>query len=316
MSAPQYFLPKDFIATAEGLAFAVVASAPEAGRVVCSLRYVRAAKAWRKIATDAANALLTSRFPQYYRYSPAKDTWIHAVPAEAIVKHYRPRQILQALLNSASLDPIQQDLADLCALYRQAGLPLSQLGITGSLLLGAQNSASDLDVVVYERECFHQTRAVTQKLMASGTLQPLNAEIWRQTYARRGCALSLEEYIWHESRKFNKACINGRKFDLSLVTETTPEDEVTYRKLGMIELQAQVTDARCAFDFPSRLLLAHPEIRECVSYTATYAGQAHSGEWIAVRGVLEAAGNRSRRVLVGTSREAPDEYIKVLPQHE
>ncbi|MGR8933505.1 MAG: hypothetical protein ACU837_03855, partial [Gammaproteobacteria bacterium] len=140
----------------------------------------------------------------------------------------------------------------------------------------------------------------------------LNEAAWQETYKRRCCALSLEEYVWHERRKFNKACINCRKFDLSFVAGSPAEPQPRYRKLGLIALQTRVKDACYAFDYPAVLLLEHPDIGACISYTATYVGQAENGEWIEVRGFLEEAEDGTRRIVVGSSREAQGEYIKVI----
>jgi predicted nucleotidyltransferase len=309
------FFAKDFILTGEGLAFAVVDSTPEEGRVLCFLRYVREAGIWRKIETGVANTLLTSEYPHYFYYSAQKDAHLHAVPSAAVAHHYRPRERLQNLLQQIVLDPVQQDLAALCRLYRQAGLPLTQFGVTGSLLIGAQHADSDIDLVIYDRDCFRQARTVTKQLLKNGALQHLDAAAWRDAYDRRCCALSLDEYIWHERRKYNKACINGRKFDLSFVAGQAPELPRRYRKLGKVALQARVKDARYAFDYPATLLLEHPEITACVSYTATYNGQAEHGEWVSVRGLLEESECGERRIVVGSSREAHGEYIKVVATH-
>jgi predicted nucleotidyltransferase len=308
----QRFLAKDFVIVKEGLAFAVVDSALEEGLILCFLRYRRAANGWRKVDTAAANALLAAEYPHYLFYSAQKDARLHGVPVAAVTTHLKPRAVLQKLLRRRPADPVQQDLLVLCNLYRHAGLPLQQVGVTGSLLLGAQKAASDIDLVFYNRDCFHQGRKITQHLVSEGALEPLDEAAWRHSYDRRDCALPIDEYVWHERRKFNKACINGRKFDLSLVTESSHEHQRSYRKLGEVELRVRVKDARHAFDYPATLLLEHPEISSCVSFTATYNGQAESGEWVAVRGHLEETDRGTRRIVIGSSREAHGEYIKVI----
>lgn len=294
------------------MAFAVVDSVLEKDRVLCFLRYAREKASWRKLDTEAANALLTSRYPQYLYYSPLKDAHLHAVPVTAIARHCRPRERLQHLLRQSGHDAVEQDLAALCDLFRQAALPLTQFGVTGSLLIGAQHTHSDLDLVVYERDLFQRTRTAIRQLLDQGALQHLDDSAWQEAFNRRRCALSLNEYIWHERRKFNKACINGRKFDLSFVAGSAAAPQPRYRKLGAIELEARVKDARYAFDYPATLLLDHPEIGACVSFTATYAGQAEDGERIRIRGLLEETENGARRIVVGSSREAHGEYIKVV----
>ncbi|MGR8933504.1 MAG: hypothetical protein ACU837_03850, partial [Gammaproteobacteria bacterium] len=193
----QSFSVKDFVITGEGLAFAVVDSALEEDRVLCFLRYVRDASGWRKLDTAAANALLASCYPHYRYYSPLKDTHLHAVPVAAIVQHCRSPERLQSMLRQSATDPVEQDLAALCELLRREGLPLTLFGITGSLLIGAQHTASDLDIVVYDRDLFRQTRSVVRRLLDRNALQHLNEAAWQETYKRRCCALSLEEYVWH-----------------------------------------------------------------------------------------------------------------------
>jgi uncharacterized protein len=48
-----------------------------------------------------------------------------------------------------------------------------------------------------------------------------------------------------------------------------------------------------------------------VSFTPTYAGQAAAGEMIEASGWLEADTKGTLRLVVGTSRESPGEWIRV-----
>jgi len=199
----------------------------------------------------------------------------------------------------------------LCKLYHQYGLELSCMGVTGSLLIGAQNSGSDIDLVIYGRENFQQARSLTRKFIAANLLQPLAQSDWLSSYQRRGCALTLDEYIWHEQRKYNKALINHRKFDLALLDEKTTA-AVHYEKQGKVILQALVTDASAAYDYPALFGIDHPQIANCISFTATYTGQAVTGERVEISGLLERSLTGDQRVIVGSSREAEDQYIKVI----
>jgi hypothetical protein len=72
-----------------------------------------------------------------------------------------------------------------------------------------------------------------------------------------------------------------------------------------------VDDAR-AFDYPAEFKIDHKEISSIVSFTATYTGQAVSGEVVEVSGVLEQSEQGVKRIVVGSSREAHGEYIKVI----
>ena len=306
------YQPKDFIQTAEGLMFAVVAAHTEAGKIRCFLRYLPIDGVYRKVASLDANHYLANHYPHYLFYSPQLDAQLHAVAESDIVRHYQPQPILQQLLATDAADQVLADLHLLCGHLQQLGFDTRQLGVTGSLLLGLQNPASDIDLVCYDRAVFQQLRQALQTLIAQRHCRDLNAEDWQEAYARRNCALTLAEYIWHEQRKYNKAIINQRKFDLSLVLPTPHAYPQHYTKLGAMQIETQVTDDAFSFDYPAEWAIQHPEIAGIQCFTATYAGQAQTGERIAVAGQLEQDAAGVKRIVVGSNREAPGEFIKVL----
>ena len=305
------FLPRDFIETSEGLVFAVVDSRLEAERVLCCLRYAPAGGALRKLGTTEADAYLLRHAPTYRFISKRLEARLHGVPPSRIRRHYRPRERAAALLTASRRDVLEQKAARLLELLSSQGLPLDSLGLTGSLLIGAQTPRSDLDFVIYGREMFFAARGIVGRAIATGTLADLDEAAWRESYERRGCALSFEDYLWHERRKLNKGLVEGTKFDITLVDENLPADSGPVRKLGPARVRAQISDASQAFDYPARYRLAHPEVEEVLSFTQTYAGQAEAREWVEVAGILEETAAGWRRLVVGSSREAPGEYIKV-----
>ncbi len=309
---PITYLAKDFIQTKEGLIFAVVAQEIERGKVLCFLRYVLKGESWQKLDTALANQLLSDQYPQYLFYSEQKSAHLHAVDIQAITMHHQPKQCLQKLLVKQVPDAVEQDLLNLCHLLRMAGIALHDIGVTGSLLIGAQNSSSDIDLVVYDRKIFYCLRGIITQLITENKLQSLDAAAWLDSYSRRQCDLSYTDYIWHERRKYNKALINGRKFDLNLLVVQVADDLVTYEKQGALIIQAEVSDAQYAFDYPARLRVRHAKVAEVVCYTATYTGQAEQGEIIEVSGQLEVSNTGLVRILVGSTREAGGEYIKVI----
>ncbi len=327
------FFAKDFIETAEGLIFAVVAQGLEEGKVLCFLRYVSGPSGWKKVATEQANNLLQQQHPEYLHYSPVLDAHLHAVAVNRIVKHHQPKQRLQQLIQATGRDgvttaspsatlrralpgtvaaAVERDLLRLCELFQQHGLDMANIGVTGSLLVGVQNQASDIDLVCYGRDVFHRCRAITGKLIEQGDLQDLNDRDWRQSFERRSCELSFDEYVWHERRKCNKAVINGRKFDLNFIDHDAGSETSRYQKCGAMTLQCRVVDDTHAFDYPAEFKIDHDEIESIVCFTATYTGQALSGETVEVSGVLEQSELGVKRIVVGSSREAHGEFIKVI----
>ena len=306
------FLPRDFIETVDKLYFAVVAEGTEECRALCFLRYLGRSSGLQKLSTEEANALLREAFPHYLYYSRARDARLHGVPVEEIVRHYRPRQRLQELLTSVPKDLHEESVVTLAHHFIERGIDLSALGVTGSLLVGAHNPRSDIDWVFYERQCFTQAQAILRELMESRVVAPLNPPQWRDAYARRGCHLSFEEYLWHEQRKYNKGMINGIKFDLGLVVPGAEPETGAYSKIGQTTVRGELKDATYAFDMPARYVIDHSELRQVVCYTPTYCGQALTGDIIEAAGWIERGEDGEKRLVVGSDREALGQYIKVI----
>lgn len=306
------FKAKDFVKTRQDLVFAVVADGLEHGKVLCFLRYLNWQGQWQKVGTEQANAILSEHFPDYLYYSTVLDTHLHAVDERQVVQHFQPRQVLQDLLQAETTDPVVGDLQKLCSLLRANRLDLRQFGITGSILVGMQNHASDIDLVCYDREAFHQARHIIQALIAKDQCQALNDDDWLSAYQRRACDFALDDYIWHEQRKYNKAIFNQRKFDLSLSSPAAAGDSGQFHKAGFVRIQAEVVDDSHSFDYPAEYVIDHLDICSVVCFTATYVGQAKSGERVEVAGQLETDQQGRRRVVVGSTREAIGEFIRVL----
>ena len=306
------FRAKDFVQTEHGLVFAVVSDGLEHGKVLCFLRYIYREGQWQKVDTDTANTLLKKNHPEFLYFSEALDALLHAVDASAVKQHFQPQLVLQELLALDSSEPVIEDMQKLCHLLKANQLDLTQFGVTGSILVGMQNHASDIDLVCYQREAFHQARHVIQAMIAQDKCQALNDQDWLSAYQRRACDFALDDYIWHEQRKYNKAIFNQRKFDLSLIAAKPKSSVSRFQKQGAIHLIAEVSDDHYAFDYPAILEIKHLDIAEVVCFTATYAGQAKIGETIEVAGQLEVDDNGCRRIVVGSNREAIGEFIRVV----
>ena len=322
---PDMYLPKDFIVTPEGLGFAVLIEGMDEGKVLGFLRYLALPAndaypqgRWQKIATADANALLANDYPDYLYYSPRIAASCHAIPVANIQRHFSPRARVQALLSTPHNDPVLTDCAQMLRLLQRAGVDLHYVGVTGSLLLGAQQASSDIDLVFYDAQVFAQARQALQNLLlqpksaATAGLQALAREDWEEAYQRRDCDLTLAEYVWHEQRKYNKVLINRRKVDLSLLVLSDAGASAASHKLGPITLRCQVQAAERAYHYPAEYQIAATEVQQVLCFTATYIGQALAGEWIEVAGQLEVDAAGQRRLVVGSSREAHGEYIKVI----
>ncbi len=306
----EIFVVKDFIKTTENLYFAVIKGGVENGKILACLRYIFKNGNWKKFDTLTGNEFLQQHYPHYLYYSALIDAQIHGIAVQNIVTHYQPRERLQILLQNFPKDAVLADLIALCQLFSANGLDVTQMGITGSLLIGSQNHSSDIDLVFYQRDNFNQARQLTAKLITENKLHSLNHAQWQQTFVRRNCELSFDDYLWHERRKNNKVLINGRKVDLTLSQLVI--DSKNYSKQGKITLRVKITDDSHSFDYPAKFLIDHPKISAIICFTATYSGQAQTGEWVEVSGQLEKADDGYQQIIIGSDREAKGEFIRVI----
>ncbi len=310
------FLPKDFIETAEGLIFAVVTYQPQQGKVGCFLRYVKTKQGWRKVKTEEANQLLKESYPQYLFHSPLVDAEYHAVLPSDITLHHKPEQRLQHLKAQRAHDEIEQKCISLLKLFEDYGFDTSLLGLTGSMLIDQQKLGSDIDFAVYGRHVFQALRKVIQQAIQDKRIDELDFSLMQDNFERRDCDLSYAEFAWHEQRKFNKAAIQGTKFDIGMVClpdELSEDNQVSYEKIGKKQIKASVLNDEYIFDFPAIYKIDHKEISEVYCFTPTYCGQAYKTEKVEVTGVVEKNTETGKlRLIVGSTREARGEYIKVI----
>lgn len=309
------YLPKDYIQTKEGLIFAVVSYQEHEEQVGCFLRYVLNEGVWNKVDTQEANQLLQQNYPKYCYQSAQFDAVFHAVNLLDIERHYCPEQRLNDVLQHEPNDEVERKLHTLIPILVRYGADRHTLGLTGSIMINQQQEKSDIDLVVYGREAFHKTRQSIDEALSDGALEQLDEALMMDNYDRRSGELTYDEFSWHESRKLNKAAIEGTKFDIGMVclADEVEHDHHQYQKQGMRTITTTVVDDHRAFDFPAHYVVDNELIAEVISFTHTYVGQARKGEIIEVSGAVERNVITGKcRLIVGSTREAKGEYIKVI----
>ena len=308
---------KDYLMTREGLYFAVVSDRREPmtddcdkPRYMCQLRYVPSDAGMRKVNSAEANEYLAEHHPNYLCHSHLFDVPIHALRPSDVVIHLNPYDSLRSI--SDRPDELQAKALRFSAWLSEQGVPAETHGITGSLMLSLHREQSDIDFVIRGLDEFQRAREVVQRMLQHPEFQ-LSESMWRDTWQRRSSSLDFETYLFHERRKANKLKFEGTRIDLSCLPRETDDHTVAYpvEKQGEFTLMAAVTDDRNAFSLPAFYRIRHEEVQEVMALTATYVGQARTGEWIRAQGKLEVDRRGVKRLVVGTSREGLGEYIRL-----
>jgi uncharacterized protein len=295
---------RDFIETWEDWIFSVVDYYNEDG-VHCLLRYVaspdgervRNGVRYKKMGFDEAYEFIRRRRPDYLK-------GVMVVPNDDVYRHYEPGKGLQDVLRTDGRVKKMVKVLE--------GIPMSDMGITGSKLVGLGAETSDVDFIVYGESWF-RARELLRKAIADGRIEGIDEAGWKKIYAKRKPELSFDEFYIHERRKGNRCLLDGVLTDLLFVRswdQIGPKVPVG-KDLGMTTITAKVTNADFAFDSPAIYEVEHPEIRRVLSFTHTYAGQALAGETIEACGRMEET-PEGRQLVIGTSREPKGEWIKSL----
>ena len=306
--------PKDFIVIDNRLFFAVVHEYQEDNHALTFLRYIKDNAGMHKLTTKKAEKIIKESYPEFQFSSSYTDIRLHGIPINMIKEIYYPEETVNKLLNTKISDNKKRDAIGAIKYLQRAGCKTGDIGITGSIMLGAHNECSDIDIIIYGREKFLKIRNYIKDSLATGELNPLNQETWKDTYERRDCSLSFNDFYYHEIRKTNKFMFGSSKVDISTIPNKNEKykESGPYKKIGKDKILSIVTDDSYAYDFPARYSIKHDNIKEVISYTATYTGQARKGERIEAVGFVEQDITGEYRLLVGTSREAKNEYIRVI----
>jgi len=293
---------RDFICDPDGWIYAV-STYDNDQRVGCVLRYVPdeqgertdpSGRRYKKYDFEDAFAFIQEHKPEYAHL-------VQRIPLGDVRRILKPDEEIGRI---ATVHPRVKKLLALIS------LPPGTIGCTGSLLCQLENDASDIDMVVYGKDWFTAQARVKQGIRA-GTIEGLSPAMWRKVYDKRKPEIPYEEFVRHESRKWNRGQIEGTYFDILYTRSYDNLASIPIGRgkvIGKRTIEATVTDASLAFDSPAVYEVDHESVTKVLSFTHTYSGQALAGEVIEACGVCEEHGDE-QWLIVGTTREARGEYI-------
>jgi hypothetical protein len=304
-------------------------------------------KRYRKVGSKEAYTYLRENHPDYLYFCDVTNVEMMGVPLDKVEKIIKPENRLMGLkktfesggnVKNPELIKKLMDIADF--FHYMADIPYENLGISGSILPGLQKeNSSDLDFVVYGLDnhrraiaAFKENRgkeAYIKDVDKYITVEGITDDYWDFVYNKRMSdeSLTKEEFKWYENRKANRGTIDGTLFDI-LATKDYSEitgvwGDTVYEPQGIAQIECDIVSALGAYDNPSLYTIENVklidgvdfDLSEVVSFTHTYAGEVIDGEHVVAKGKVEKVivnGETSHyRLVVGTTREAVDEYLKL-----
>ncbi len=334
--------PRDFIYTIDDLYFASTNYLHPEDRIIAFLRYVHNTEGERsknnmrysKVDTKQAFDFLNQNYPDYLFDCDITSAKMMGVPLDNVSSILHPDDRLNDILNLHSPDELLKKVILLANTFHDfAEIPYKKMGVSGSILPSLYDPVlSDIDFVIYGLKNHRKAMNTFKELktVKNSILMGIEEEYWIKLYRKRikDSSLSYDEFKWYENRKNNRGVINGTLFDI-LATRDWNEikgtyGEKTFHPLENGTIECTVSDALASFDNPAIYkvedikIIEGPDIpiNELASFTHTYAGQVKEGEKVIAKGKVEKVINKKTRqinyrLIVGTTRESIDEYIKL-----
>jgi len=266
----------------------------------CFLRYApgnggrfREGKKFRKLGHDDAVKI----GEKFFR----KEEGIFRVPRDIVDEVFKPEERLGEVMD--------YEVRKVVSYFED--IPVTNMGVTGSRLIGLRGDESDVDFIIYGRDWFRGREKIKRGIQRGKISEP-DDDTWEFIYRKRRPPINFDAFLVHERRKFHRAFIGSTYFDLLYVRGYDELDrnipETVGRKMGRMRVAAEVKDDRNIFDYPAYYPVKHKEIKAVLSFTHTYAGQAFRGEIIEAFGQVEEIEGKLY-LIVGTKRETEDEYV-------
>lgn len=341
------FRDRDYVETIEGLFFTVVGNIHPASHVIAYLKYVPSPEGiWGKdrrfkrvlpyyTVPMLLNTIsyLKQHHPHYVTFFDELGVEMSAVPLDKVLKHYRPECRLQEMIEEPKdhLETMAVDLAQ--SIADEASVPISDLGVTGSLLIGIHQSFSDIDLVVYGKESALKVREALLRLYEEPKrgIGKLPRERFEELSERRQRLFYLSEREAEMIclRKWNRGFFKGKDFSIHPVKKESEVKEtfgeLTYKPVGLATIRGVVADSSESIFMPSRWLVRDVEflsglsvegLTELCSYEGLYMGVVYEGERLEARGKVEAVYCKGRldhhRLLIGSPEARGQDYIKPI----
>jgi predicted nucleotidyltransferase len=331
----------DFIETIDELIFDVKGLVHPPDRVVAYLRYfpdgqgrrIRAGINYRKVYSlyDRAK-LLAKQWPHYVWKDPFFGREVQAVPVDMVKEHHLPTERLARLRSAVGLNGQERLAVDLAeTLAKEAQVPVSKIGLSGSILVGLQTKESDIDLILYgsnaSRKCHSKLRPLLET--CSQGFRPYASRELRKLYAQRElrAAMPFEIFAKHERLKVLQGKFMGTEYFIRCVKEWDEWSENygdrRYSQVGRATVRATISDDCESIFTPCIYYIVdahatgkHRAPTEIVSFRGRFCEQAHTGEKVLARGMLEKVADErgvTYRLVVG---ENPLDSLVVAGKRE
>ncbi len=251
---------------------------------------------------------------------------MQGVPRQYAQNIFDPCFRLTEIVEKGAKDPLEENTLAFAHLLKDAaGVPMSSLGVSGSVLVGLHRPGSDVDLTVYGDWESRAVHSVLGRLLDSGRrpVRRLDRAELAALHAshRTDTPLSFSDFVRLQSRKTNEGYFAAVPYFIRFIKGQREGEkrygDTSYEPLGNATIRFRVTDDADAIFTPCRyavedvLFLDRAEdvdLREVVSFRGRFSDQVRTGERATAKGSLERVVPRGGKVhhRLAVGREAGD----------
>jgi uncharacterized protein len=243
--------------------------------------------------------------PELIVLDPVFDENLCEIPTAQITDHYKPEEKLWALRTSEDLTILESKALHLAeTLRKEAGIPWSSIGVSGSIMAGLTTEKSDIDPLVYGLENCRRAYAALQRLLEKpdSGFKPYSKEELGELFDFRSkdTQMSFEDFERVETRKAFQGKFMGTDYFVRFVKDwsevTEQYGDVTFLNSGYAKITAKIQDSAdalftpCSYKLKNVKVLDGPKlnpITEVVSFRGRFCQQAEVSEEIEAQGKVE-----------------------------
>ena len=331
----------DLIKTKNGVVFDVKGLTHPEGKIIAFPRFIPSPQCTRhgKDTVYGKVYSLGDRFkylqenhPDLIVFDAVLGETMCEVPVDQVAEHYKPEEKLWSLRSSKDLTVLEGKALQLAeTLKKEAGIPWSSIGISGSIMAELTTEKSDIDPLVYGIENCRKAYAALKRLLKdehSGFKPYTVAELQELfDFRSKDTQMSFEDFVLVETRKAFQGKFMGTDYFIRFVKDWSEIGEqygdVCFKNSGYSKITAHIADSAdslftpCSYKLKDAQVVEGPKlapIAEIVSFRGRFCEQAENGESTEAQGKVELvtnnkSGSEHYRLILGNK---PSDYMVLL----
>ncbi|MBS7631220.1 hypothetical protein KEJ47_06565 [Candidatus Bathyarchaeota archaeon] len=297
-----------YLETNEGLLFSVKGHFHPEDLIIAYLRYIPDERGERRRGEirfkrlyefNETYEILRRFYPQYINYVEKLGLELQSVPIDRVSKIYHPDEKLKEIMEAPKTDLEKTISRFVLYISSESRVPVSNFGVSGSVLINLASCSSDIDLVIYGSKASIKLYYTLKKIRRKDfwikpydekTIEPIAKARWSKTN------LNLDKLKKNEVNKVLHGLVEDREYFIRLVKFPAEiKKEISSKPLGRIKLRGVIKSAKESIFTPCTYKIkdcrvegyGNLKISELLSFRGKFTEQVQEGEEVEAKGTME-----------------------------